>query len=163
MDRLGFLYFADRAGETYRWNGENVSTCEVQAALLTSANHVLAEAVVFGTKLPGKHAHLGKCGVAAVVLRPDVAKGAQTSDWRADLFAALDASGLSPNAVPRVLRVAAALPKTATHKYVTAKLADAGLQALNDDALFLRDAHARTFRPLDAQLRAALESGDFRV
>ncbi|KAH8073052.1 very long-chain fatty acid-CoA ligase [Aureococcus anophagefferens] len=54
FDRLGFLYFADRSGETFRWKGETCSTCEVAAAVLKAAPDVVAECAVYGVKVPGK-------------------------------------------------------------------------------------------------------------
>ncbi|KAH8088823.1 very long-chain fatty acid-CoA ligase [Aureococcus anophagefferens] len=111
FDRLGFLYFADRAGETFRWKGETCSTCEVAAAVLKAAPDVVAECAVYGVKVPGKCLHLGRCGCAAVVLRADAPR-----DWPARLFSALETAGLPPAALPGFLRRRDALPTTATHE-----------------------------------------------
>lgn len=51
MDELGYLYFHDRTGDTFRWRGENVSTSEVEAII---SNHAgLKDAVVYGVEVPG--------------------------------------------------------------------------------------------------------------
>lgn len=45
-DELGYLYFRDRTGDTFRWRGENVSTTEVEAAVSRMADQ--RDAVVYG-------------------------------------------------------------------------------------------------------------------
>merc|ERR1712130_1058599 len=49
-DELGWLYFKDRAGDTFRWKGENVSTMEVEATV--SAVVGLRDCVVYGVEIP---------------------------------------------------------------------------------------------------------------
>ncbi|KAK7095529.1 long-chain fatty acid transport protein 1-like [Littorina saxatilis] len=62
MDELGYMYFHDRTGDTFRWRGENVSTSEVEAVI---SNHVgLKDAVVYGVEVPGSE---GRAGMAAIV------------------------------------------------------------------------------------------------
>jgi len=59
-----FWYFADRAGDTFRWKGENVSTAEVADTL----GHVdgIASCTVYGVSVPGQD---GRAGMAAMVLK----------------------------------------------------------------------------------------------
>ena len=57
----GWLSFADRVGDTFRWKGENVSTNEV-AEVLNAAPGVL-ESNVYGVKIPGSD---GRAGMASI-------------------------------------------------------------------------------------------------
>jgi len=52
MDDLGYMYFRDRTGDTFRWRGENVSTSEVEAVI--SKITKLKDAVVYGVEVPGQ-------------------------------------------------------------------------------------------------------------
>ncbi|XP_077779839.1 long-chain fatty acid transport protein 1 isoform X4 [Podarcis muralis] len=51
MDELGYMYFKDRSGDTFRWRGENVSTTEVEGIL----SHILSktDVAVYGVEVPG--------------------------------------------------------------------------------------------------------------
>ncbi|MCP9263080.1 Long-chain fatty acid transport protein 1 [Dirofilaria immitis] len=62
-DNLGYLYFKDRKGDTYRWKGENISTTEIEGILqlLRCVNDV----VVYGVEIPKSE---GRAGMAAVVV-----------------------------------------------------------------------------------------------
>lgn len=49
MDELGYLFFKDRTGDTFRWKGENVSTTEVENAIARAAG--LRDACVYGVEV----------------------------------------------------------------------------------------------------------------
>lgn len=46
MDILGYFYFKDRLGDTFRWRGENVATSEVEAVISNVVS--LQDCVVYG-------------------------------------------------------------------------------------------------------------------
>lgn len=80
MDRLGYVYFKDRTGDTFRWKGENVSTTEVESVLMPLKSVV--DLVVYGVKVPGTLMHQclhvlrvlgveGSAGMVAAVKQPE--------------------------------------------------------------------------------------------
>tara|TARA_R110000868_G_scaffold53744_6_gene168628 strand:- start:23843 stop:25633 length:1791 start_codon:yes stop_codon:yes gene_type:complete len=60
-DALGYYYFVDRVGDTYRWKSENVATGEVAEALNFDG---IEQANVYGVEV---HGHSGRAGMAALV------------------------------------------------------------------------------------------------
>ncbi|KAB0804756.1 hypothetical protein PPYR_01726 [Photinus pyralis] len=62
-DELGYYYFVDRLGDTFRWKGENVSTYEVETIVSNIIG--LQDAVAYGVKIPGCE---GKGGMVSVSL-----------------------------------------------------------------------------------------------
>lgn len=61
MDELGYMYFRDRSGDTFRWRGENVSTTEVEAVLSRLLGQT--DVAVYGVPVPGKLGMRGGSGV----------------------------------------------------------------------------------------------------
>jgi solute carrier family 27 fatty acid transporter 1/4 len=55
-DRLGYVYFRDRTGDTYRWKGENVSTTEVERVFYSNPEirKWIDDVTVFGVRVPRK-------------------------------------------------------------------------------------------------------------
>lgn len=61
-DELGYLYFKDRTGDTFRWKGENVSTAELEAILSNIVDY--KDVVVYGVEIQGQE---GRAGMAAIL------------------------------------------------------------------------------------------------
>ena len=98
-DKFGWVYFKDRAGDTFRWKGENVSTMEVEAI----NSQVLEErdCVVFGVEIPGTE---GRAGMAVI-------QGSETAVDPSQLFTKLS-DKLPAYARPMFVRFAKELSKT---------------------------------------------------
>lgn len=62
-DRLGYISFVDRVGDTYRWKGENVSTTEVEAVLMPLKS--LVDVTVYGVRIPGMEGWIWVIGLDA--------------------------------------------------------------------------------------------------
>ncbi|XP_020284862.1 long-chain fatty acid transport protein 4 [Pseudomyrmex gracilis] len=60
-DELGYLYFKDRTGDTFRWKGENVSTSEIEAIVSNLINY--RDCIVYGVEIRGNE---GRAGMAAI-------------------------------------------------------------------------------------------------
>ncbi len=62
-DRLGYLYFVDRRGDTFRWRGENVSTTQVEG--IVQPVMAIVDVSVYGVMVNGRE---GRAGMLAVSL-----------------------------------------------------------------------------------------------
>lgn len=126
MDELGYFYFKDRTGDTFRWRGENVSTAEVEAVISNVIN--LKDAVVYGVEVPGNE---GKAGMAAI-FDPDQSLNLNNL--------AEGVKKLLPTyARPLFIRVLAELPMTGTFKLKKKDLQQDGFDVtkLKDPVYFL--------------------------
>src|SRR5579872_2325742 len=102
-DARGFFYFVDRVGDTFRWKGENVSTCEVSEAICEFPG--IKQATVYGVELPGAD---GRAGMAAI----SVEGGLDLAAFRAFLI-----DRMPGYACPLFLRIVNEMEATTTFKY----------------------------------------------
>ncbi|KFP04736.1 Long-chain fatty acid transport protein 1, partial [Calypte anna] len=147
MDELGYMYFKDRSGDTFRWRGENVSTTEVEGTL----SHILnqTDVAVYGVEIPGVE---GKAGMAAIAdpkarLSPNV------------LYQELQ-KVLPPYARPVFLRLLPQVDTTGTFKIQKTRLQREGFNPQQtSDRLYFLDLKLGQYVPLDEHLYGRICSG----
>ena len=144
LDRAGFLYFAGRAGDWMRVDGENVSALAVERILLRHRDIVVAG--VFGVADPNS----GDRVMAAV----ELADGVDFASLDLESFLA-EQPDLGTKSTPRFVRVSETLPTTGSNKLRKNQMR---LDAWRtDDPVHYRDdPRARDFRPMRARDKEAL-------
>ena len=149
-DELGYYYFIDRVGDTYRWKSENVATGEVAEAFTFDG---IEQANVYGVEVKG---HSGRAGMAALVT------GEQPLDLDA-LHAHVHAN-LPSYARPLFLRLQEQTDTTGTFKFRKVDLVKEGFDPakISDRILFDHPTENR-YVPLTPELYAAILSGELRV
>jgi fatty-acyl-CoA synthase len=149
-DALGYFYFVDRIGDTFRWKGENVATSEVAEALGVVAG--VREANVYGVTVPGMD---GRAGMAALV----TAAGFEIASL-ADALA-----GRLPNyARPVFVRLLPAIEITGTFKHRKLELVRDGFDpARIRDPIYWFDSETARYEPLTSDVYQAIVSGKTKL
>jgi fatty-acyl-CoA synthase len=150
QDKLGYFYFVDRIGDTFRWKGENVATSEVAEAI--SVFPGIKEANVYGVHVPGAD---GRAGMASIVSSEEV----DLPKLRAHLQ-----KELAAYAQPLFVRIQPEMEITGTFKHRKVDLVKEGYdpQAISDP-IYFNDPAAKAFVPLDDALFARINEGDVRL
>lgn len=147
MDDLGYMYFRDRGGDTFRWRGENVSTTEVEGILSSLLGQT--DVAVYGVAVPGVE---GKAGMAAI----------------ADTAGRFDCSGflhmvqgaLPPYARPVFLRISPHVDTTGTFKIQKTRLQREGYDPrLTTDQIYFLNTRAARYEAVDEELYNAIAEG----
>ena len=149
-DELGYYYFIDRVGDTFRWKAENVATGEVAAVL--SIYEGITQANVYGVQVPG---YDGRAGMAALVAEvdPDLEK----------LKAHIDKS-LPHYARPVFIRLSNESETTSTFKFKKTNLVKAGFDPENiHEPLYFADPQTGKYEPLDKEAFKAISDGTRRL
>ena len=152
LQKHGHIQFGDRIGDTFRWQGENVATTEVESVIMKWPE--IEDAVVYGVTVPGRD---GRCGMLYLT---------QKEEGKIDLdgLAAHMRENLPAYAVPRFIRIGQKVDVTGTFKFQKSKLKNAAYNVGEvDDPLYLlaRDADATV--PLTGDVQAQVDKGDVRL
>ncbi|KAI5635962.1 AMP-binding enzyme domain-containing protein [Phthorimaea operculella] len=151
-DELGYLYFRDRTGDTFRWRGENVSTTEVEAAISKVADQ--RDAVVYGVLVPNVEGRAGMCGIVDANGTLDLEK--LVKDLARDLPA---------YAMPMFLRVMTSMDMTGTFKMKKTDLQKEGFDPalVKKDKLYYLDLKQKKYLPLGPDEFEKICSGAIRL
>ncbi|KAJ8362902.1 hypothetical protein SKAU_G00117330 [Synaphobranchus kaupii] len=147
MDELGYMYFRDRSGDTFRWRGENVSTTEVEETLSTLLGQT--DVAVYGVPVPGVE---GKAGMAAI------ADGAGT--FECDSFLREVQQALPSYARPIFLRISPQVDTTGTFKIKKTRLQREGFDPrCSTDRIYFLNGRAKRYEAVDEELYKAIVEG----
>lgn len=150
-DELGYLYFMDRTGDTFRWRGENVSTTEVESAISRVADQ--RDAVVYGVEIPNTDGRAGMCGIVDPQETLDLDKLAK------DI-----AKDLPKYARPVFIRIMASVDMTGTFKMRKVDLQKEGYNpSLVKDKLYYADPKTGKYLPLGNEEYEKIMSGQIRL
>ncbi len=150
QDKLGYFYFVDRIGDTFRWKGENVATSEVAEAI--SVFPGVKEANVYGVHVPGAD---GRAGMASIVAPSDI----DMAKLRAHLE-----KELAAYAQPLFVRLQPEMEITGTFKHRKVDLVKEGFDpSAITDPIYFNDPAAKAFVPLDQELFDKIAGGGVRV
>jgi len=151
-DALGYYYFVDRIGDTFRWKGENVSTTEVAETIAVFPG--VHEAIVYGVSVRG---YEGRAGMAALVI--DNVATFDLAGLRAFL-----AERLPAYARPVFLRFRPALDLTGTFKPKKTELIAQGFDlAGGGDPIYFDDRGQGVYSRVDADFVSAIEAGAIKL
>ncbi|XP_063838760.1 long-chain fatty acid transport protein 4-like isoform X1 [Ostrinia nubilalis] len=148
-DELGYLFFRDRTGDTYRWKGENVATAEVEDAM----DPVLGQkaCVVYGVSIPQTE---GRAGMAAIA---DASRSLSLQQLARDLD-----DSLPSYARPLFLRLVKDIEITSTFKLKKLHYQKEGFDPdVIKDPLFFRSGN--DFVPVTSQLFADICAGRVKL
>lgn len=148
-DELGYLYFKDRTGDTFRWKGENVSTSEIEGIVSSIANY--RDCVVYGVEVPHNE---GRAGMAAIL----------DQNGSLDLGALADGvkKSLPSYARPLFIRILSQVEMTGTFKLKKLDLQKEGFdpKTIKDKIYYL--SNSGTYELLTEEAYSQIESGKMR-
>ena len=149
-DKLGYFYFIDRIGDTFRWKGENVATSEV--AEVMSQIPGMKEPNVYGVQVPGTD---GRAGMASIVMEGE-------ADFT-KIEAVLERD-LPVYAQPVFLRLQPEMEVTGTFKHRKVELVKEGFDPSQiEDPVYFRNPETGHFEQVTPEVYTRICEGGIRL
>lgn len=149
-DEMGYVYFVDRIGDTFRWKGENVATNEVGDIVSNFDGVDMAN--VYGVEVPGCD---GRAGMASVILGHDI----EFTELATYLKSALPAY-----AVPLFIRVQQDVDTTGTFKFRKVEAVKEGFDVTKiSDPIWFLDPKVKTYGPLSVETFTSICANELRI
>lgn len=149
-DEMGYFYFIDRIGDTFRWKGENVATSEVSEAITVFEG--VKEANVYGVQIKGMD---GRAGMVSLVV---------DASFDLEKFHAHIYAKLAEYARPVFVRIQEEIEATGTFKQRKVELVKEGFNPEKiSDKLFFNNPNQGSFIPLNTEIYQQIENGEFRL
>ncbi|CAH8595461.1 unnamed protein product [Schistosoma turkestanicum] len=159
-DELGYIYFIDRLGDTFRWHGENVSTAEVERVLDQAIGTLTG--TVYGVSVPGTE---GKAGMAAIALEESQLNSVEEEEKLVKRINQECTTHLPPYARPIFLRLCQNLAMTSTFKICKTEISRLGFDPNinpNDHVYFLNP-QTKAYEKINTQLFHDINHGVFHL
>ncbi|CAH8591471.1 unnamed protein product [Dicrocoelium dendriticum] len=157
-DELGYLYFSDRLGDTFRWRGENVSTSEVEAVMLRAFPDMVVS--VYGVSVPGNE---GKAGMAAIVVNFNELLPDEEQSMVQKILQEVT-NHLPVYARPLFLRLCERIEMTSTFKMRKVELVKAGFDpSVEGDHVYWLNSKSNAYCRLDKETFDQLQQGAIRL
>jgi len=148
----GYLYFVDRIGDTFRWKGENVSTCEV--AEVVSTVPFIDEVNIVGVSIPGKD---GRACLAAVTFK-------ENEEVSLPEFYSICKATLPPYAIPLFIRVLPHVEITGTFKHMKVAYKNEGMNPSNmKDKLYFFNNATKQYEELTHDVYNGIVDGKYKI
>ncbi|OXA54746.1 Long-chain fatty acid transport protein 1 [Folsomia candida] len=149
-DELGYLYFKDRLGDSFRWKGENVSTTEVEYIISNLTDKL--DVVVFPVEVPNAD---GKCGMAAIA--------DENNNLNLDELSSKIKKTLPSYAIPLFLRIVPSIEITGTHKMKKTELQKEGFGVKSDKNVYFWSNEEGKYVPFTNDLYEKIVAGNIKL
>ena len=156
IEPSGWVRFVDRIGDTYRWNGENVSAGEIRGYI--SELPQVQDVVIVGKVLKG---YDGQAGAAAISLSASTKQ--EEDAFMAELYDNLKKKGVPKYAFPRLAIITDEIKVGDTFKHAKQVVKAVQWDSVTGGKKYYLDVANGKYLPLDQVSWGRIESGKAKL